>query len=323
MVSEPVQRQDGEPGPRFVPLVVPWSIEVSDDLAPLIEDDLRGDQLRRAGIRSAGEALRELVFRELGVPLPACRVAPIAELPDRHVVLAIHEVPALVFEPDRSVADADLAGAVVAQLLPVLRARAADFMGIAETQVLLDQLEQIAPATVRQVIPKPVTVTLLSDILRRLVEEGVSARDLKGVLEALAQVANIDKDPLNLAEFVRAQMRRTLTHQLTSGNRELGVHLLEPQIEETIRTAISRTPAGSFLTLAPAAGRDIVSAVRRSIGNAPALPGPLVILTQPDIRRFVKKLIELDLPEVRVVSYAELLPEVSVKPLSRATIAGI
>ena len=86
------------------------------------------------------------------------------------------------------------------------------------------------------------SLTLLADILRRLVEEGVSARDLKAVLEALAQVAHVDKDPLNLAEFVRSQMRRSITHDLTGGNRELGVYLLDPQIEDTPAQLRSRAP---------------------------------------------------------------------------------
>ncbi len=315
--AEPVQRRPGEPaGPRFVPVVVPWALDVSSDLARLVEDDLRGDQLRRPGLRSAGPAVQEVMFRDLGVPLPPCRVTVTAELPERCVVLGIHEVPAHVLTIPQDVPDADVAAWVVDGVLEVLRSRAADFVGIAETQVLLDQLEQVAPATVRQVVPKPVTVTLLADILRRLAEEGVSIRDLKGILESLAQVANVDKDPLNLTEFVRSQMRRGLTHELTSGSGELSVLLLDPQIEEAIRGAISRTAAGSFLTLAPAAGRDIVTAIKRALASSD-VDAP-VILTQPDIRRFVKKLVEMDVPAARVVSYAELLPEVRIQPIAKA-----
>jgi type III secretion protein V len=245
----------------------------------------------------------------------------VEELPERAVVLSIHEVPALVMQVPEELEDADVAAWIVDRVLSVLRVRGADFVGIAETQVLLDQLEQIAPATVRQVVPKPVTVILLSDILRRLVEEGVSIRDLKGILESLAQVAGVDKDPLNLTEFTRSQMRRTLTHELTGGSGELSVLLLDSQIEEAIRGAISRTGAGSFLTLAPAAGRDIVTSVIRALGeDASSEP---VILTQPDVRRFVKKLVEMDLPGAKVVSYAELLPEVRIQPIGRATLAGV
>jgi type III secretion protein V len=206
------------------------------------------------------------------------------------------------------------------RVLPVLRRRAAEFLGIAEAQALLDRLEAIAPATVRQVVPKPVSLTTLTDVLRRLVEEGVSIRDLKGVLEALSQVAQTDKDPLNLTEFVRTQFKRTLTWEVTHGSRELSVVLLDAGIEDTLRESISRTAAGSFLTLGPKPAREIVEAVRAQFkppgGAAPAD----VLLTQPDVRRFVRKLIEIELPNVRVLSYSELLPELAVRSAGTARI---
>ncbi len=321
-ITEAPRRAAGASALRFVPVVTPWGLEVSSDLAVFEEDEVRGSEVRRPGLRSAISAVREIVFRDLGVPLPAGRLAANAQLPPRHVVLSIHEVPARVFSLPADVSDALIAEFVVGQALSVLQNRSVDFLGIAETQGLLDELEQIAPATVRQVVPKPITVVLLADVLRRLAEERVNLRDLRAILEALALVGNVEKDPLNLAEFVRSQLRRPLTHALTQGGRELSVVLLEPQIEETIRSAVSRTPAGSFLTLAPAAARDIVSAVRRALPQQTS-DAPLVVLTQPDIRRFVRKLLELDLREVRVVSYAELLPEVAIRPVGRATLAGI
>ncbi|MEP7053121.1 MAG: flagellar biosynthesis protein FlhA [Pseudomonadota bacterium] len=322
-LAEPAQRRlSGPAGMRFVPVVTPWGLEVAADLAAFEEDDLRGNEVRRAGLRSAISAVREIIFRELGVPLPPGRLAANAQLPARHVVLSIHEVPARVFAIPAEVADSAIAEYVVGQALATLQNRAVDFLGIAETQGLLDELEQVAPATVRQVVPKPVAVTLLSDVLRRLAEERVNIRDLRAILEALALVGNVERDPLNLTEFVRSQLRRQLTHALTQGGRELSVIVLEPQIEETVRSAVSRTPAGSFLTLAPAAARDIVSAVRRALPKEPS-DAPLIVLTQPDIRRFVRKLLELDLREARVVSYAELLPEVAIRPIGRATLAGL
>jgi type III secretion protein V len=319
---EPVDRSRGQAAPpRFVPVVVPWSLGVSPDLAAFLDDDLRGNEVRRAGVRSAAVAIQELVFRELGVPLPAARVAVATELPPRHVLVSLRELPARVIVLPDSVPPEGVAEAVVLQVLPLMRERAVDFLGIAETQGLLDQLEQLAPATVRQVVPKPIAVTQLADVLRRLVEERLSVRDLKGILESLALVGPTEKDPLNLAEFVRAQQRRTITHGLTRGGREVSVLLLDGVIEETVRGAISRTTAGSFLTLAPAAARDVVTAVRRALEPL-GEPRPPV-LTQPDIRRFVRKLLETDLPDVKVVSYAELLPEIAVKPLGKASLAGI
>ena len=94
-------------------------------------------------------------------------------------------------------------------------------------------------------------------------------------------------------------------------------------IEDTVRRAIQRTPAGSFLTLPPAAARDVIASFRRAASEATAQGGVPVVLTQPDIRRFVRKLIEAELPDATVVSFAELLPEVTLRPLARANLAGI
>ena len=321
---EPIQRRAGtQAQPRFVPLVVPWAVEVSKDLEPLFEDDLRGNEVRRPGLRSALAAAREIVFRDRGVPLPAGRIAVSEALPERHAVLSLHEVPALLVTFPPSVSDDDMAQRLLLELLPALERRAQDFLGLSETQNLLDELEQISPASVRQVVPKPITLIQLTDILRRLVEERVSIRDLRAILEALSLVGAAEKDPLTLAEFVRAQLRRPITHALTGGARELPVLLLDSHIEEAVRGAITRTPAGAFLALAPAASRDVVSAVKRAI-SAHAVEGtPVVVLTQPDIRRFVRKLLEPELPDVRILSFAELLPEIAVKPLGRATIANL
>jgi type III secretion protein V len=203
----------------------------------------------------------------------------------------------------------------------LLRVKAADFLGLAEVQRLLDELETMSPATVRNVVPKPVTLVLLTDVLRRLVEEGVGVRDLRAILEALSTVAATEKDPLSLTEYVRSQMRRALTYRLTGGGGRLEVVLLDPLLADTIRRAITRTTAGAFLSLPPQAARDIVASVQRAIREVPEPPRKVVILTQPDVRRFVRKLLEPELPEIWVASFAELLPEVALKPIARATAA--
>jgi type III secretion protein V len=309
----PVDRaRVGAREPAFVPLVVPWSLEVSEDLEPMLNP-------APGGLRAMAIGLREQLFADLGVPLPAPRVRVRSELEPRSVVLSLHEVPALVLRVPEALPDEELVAWIRAPTLGLLRARAADFMGMAEVQRLLDELEHFAPATVRNVVPKPIGLVLLTDVLRRLIEEGLSVRDLRGVLEALSTVAATEKDPLNLAEYVRSQARRAITFRLTAGRGQLDVVLLDPVLEETVRRAITRTAAGSFLTLAPQAARDVIASVRKAVADANR-PGPhgLVILTQPDIRRFVRKLLEGELPEIWVVSFAELLPEVSLKPVARA-----
>jgi type III secretion protein V len=332
------QRDATEPRPAttgtrressFVPMVVPWSVEVSEDLAPLLDEGAGQDGGdRREGLRAAALGLRDRLFADLGVPLPPPRVRATGGLPPRHAVLSLFEVPARVIPLPVDVTDAQAVVAITEAAADLLRARAADFLGLAETQRLLDELEQFAPATVRNVVPKPISLTLLTDVLRRLLEERVSIRDLRAILEALASVGTTEKDALNLTELVRSQLRRALTFRLTRGANQLGVVLIDPTIEETVRRAVTRTPAGAFLTLPPAAARDVVASLRRALSEVPregagGAVAPPVFLTQPDIRRFVRKLVESELPDAVVVSFAELLPEVTLRPLARANLAGI
>ncbi len=323
--TEPPAQTEKRRGPAFVPMVVPWSVEISEDIAWALEDAATASGELRAGLRARSVGLRDMLFGELGVPLPAPRVRTASGMPARHVVISVHEVPAAIMAIPASVEDDAIAAHVERATGDVLRARAAEFLGLAETQRLLDELEQFAPATVRNVVPKPVSLHLLADVLRRLIEERVSVRDLRAILEALATVAAAEKDPLNLAEFVRGQLRRAITFKLTRGAPHLGVYLIDPLIEETVRRAITRTPSGAFLTLAPAAARDVIASLKRAIAEGRSagdeeLP---VLLTQPDIRRFVRKLIDVELPDVTVVSFAELMPEVSLRPVARAHMGGI
>jgi type III secretion protein V len=244
------------------------------------------------------------------------------EIGPGHVVISLYEVPAKILPLPEGLRGPDATAWVREQTLSLLRARAADFLGLAEVQRLLDELEQFAPATVRNVVPKPVTLVMLTDVLRRLVEEGISVRDLRGILESLSTVAATEKDPLTLAEYLRSQMRRAITFRLTAGLGQLDVVLIDPLLEDTVRKAITRTPAGAFLTLAPPVARDVLASLKtavasRSVESAGGQP-EVVVLTQPDVRRFVRKLLEPEMPDAWVVSFAELLPEVSLKPVARA-----
>lgn len=325
-MAEPVKR-DAAPGegPAFVPIVLPWSIQLGVELRALTDDAPRTGRDPSPGLRAAIHDLRTSVFADLGVPLPVARVVVDPALPPRTAVILLHEVPAKVLALPDAVSHEDAVHLVSQEARRLLEARAADFLGLSEVQRLLDELEGYAPATVRNVVPKPISLTLLTDVLRRLVEERVAIRDLRAILEGLAQVGTSEKDPLTLAEFTRSQLRRGLTFRLTRGRPFLPVVTLEPMVEDTIRRAITRTPAGAFLTLPPAAARDVVLAMRRAASDAKnADPeSDTILLAAPDVRRFVKKLVESELPEAQVVCFNDLLPEVAIRPLAKVSLVGI
>ncbi|MBV9949413.1 MAG: FHIPEP family type III secretion protein, partial [Myxococcales bacterium] len=139
--TEPGARERARSGahePSFVPLVVPWSLEVSPDLEAALDGP--GPTLRAMAL-----AMRERLFAELGVPLPAPRCRVRDDLPDRQVVLSLHELPARTMLVPAEVEGEALVAWVEERTLDLLRERAADFLGLAEVQRLLDELEQLAP----------------------------------------------------------------------------------------------------------------------------------------------------------------------------------
>ncbi|HEX4336219.1 MAG TPA: flagellar biosynthesis protein FlhA [Polyangiaceae bacterium] len=298
----------------FVPEVLPWSMDVSRDLSVAFRDALA----------TLPERLRERVFRTLGVVLPPCRVEVDDELPDGNAVLSIREVPAAVFELS-SRGGPHAVARLEARVALLLLDRAADFLGISETKALLDRLESVAPATVRQVVPKVIDVATLSDVLRHLVEEGLGIRDLRAILEALVRAPSAERDAASLTEHVRRELRRALTWELTAGAGVIDVVMLDASIEDAIRGAIHKTASGTFLTLSPAATTDISAAVQEALtkldprsDDAPAA----ILLTRPDLRRFVRRLLEPTLPRLRVVASTELLPEIRLNCRAQATLIG-
>jgi type III secretion protein V len=242
------------------------------------------------------------------------------QIAERAIRLTVFEVPLVELVLAENEGRHELLARGADVLFPAMRRRASEFLGLHDVQRALDMVEEHYPAAVRSVVPKPIALALLADVLRRLVDEGHSIRDLRAVLEALAVASPQDRDPLALAELVRMQHKRAITHRVTGGAGAARVVIVDPVIEETIRRAIQQTTGGAFLALAPPVARDISVAVHRAFGEAQHAWGAQsqqVLLTQPDIRRFLRKLIELEFPEVMVVSFAELMPEVTLSVVAK------
>jgi type III secretion protein V len=199
----------------------------------------------------------------------------------------------------------------------ILKRCAHEFIGLQEAQTYLNSLASSMPALVAEVIPKAVPLHQFTDVLQRLSQEGISIRDLKSILDALNDWGRIEKDPVMLTEYVRTSLKRYITYRHAAGHQTLYVYLLDPEIEDVIGGAIRRTATGSFLSLDPALSQEILNALRREISSPAIAAQKPVILTDMEIRRYVKKMVELEFPYLAVLSYQELTPELNVQPIAR------
>jgi type III secretion protein V len=214
----------------------------------------------------------------------------------------------------------DAAGYIVLHLSSVLRKNGSEFVGIQEVMNMLEQLEQAFPALVKETVPKVVSPFQLTDILRRLIEEEISIRDLRSILQSLAEWGQVEHDTVMLTEYVRAALKRYISHKYTRGQNTLIVYLLDPQIEETVRSSIQHTSSGSYLALEPEITQEILSAVRTEVGSLPPTAQNPVILTTMEIRRYFRKLVELEFPHLAVLSYQELSPDMNIQPIARISL---
>jgi len=201
----------------------------------------------------------------------------------------------------------------------ILSRHASTFLGMQETKYLLDRMEEHAPDLVREAT-RLLPVQRIAEIFQRLVQEQVSIRDLRSILEALIEWSPKEKDVVMLTEYVRGALKRQISYMYSRGQNMLPAILMDPSLEETIRKAVRQTSAGAFLSLDPDTSQRIINAVGNAAGQYKNSTQKPVLMASMDIRRYVRRLIESKHYELPVIAYQEVTPEISVQPVSRIRI---
>ncbi len=186
-------------------------------------------------------------------------------------------------------------------------------VGVQETQALLDALDADSPALVREA-SRQLPPALLADVLRRLVEEGVSIRPLRTILEALLEAGGAARGAPALAEAARRALRRHIGHRC-AGDGPLVALLLDPGAEGAVRDALS----GDALALDPAIATRLLDALEHAVRGHEAPP---VVLASGDVRRALRGLLAPRFPRVAVLAYDDLPPDLPVRPIGRLALAA-
>lgn len=194
-----------------------------------------------------------------------------------------------------------------------------EFLGIQEVRSMIEFMERSFPDLVKEVT-RLIPLQKLTEIFKRLVQEQISIKDLRTILESLSEWAQTEKDTVLLTEYVRSSLKLYISFKFSQGQSAISVYLLDPEIEEMIRGAIKQTSAGSYLALDPDSVNLILKSMRMTITPTPPGGQPPVLLTAIDVRRYVRKLIETEFPDIAVISYQEVLPEIRIQPLGRIQI---
>jgi flagellar biosynthesis protein FlhA len=197
----------------------------------------------------------------------------------------------------------DAATVVATHLNQVLVDHAAELLGREEVQALLDRFKQEAPKLIEDVVPTLVPVTLLHKVLQLLLEEGVPIRDLRTILERLAEHAGKTQDPYELTARVRAALGRAIVQSLAPGNGKVPVLVLDPALERVLTQAMSGAAQGAIEPgLADTLLQRVVEAAQRmeASGKAP------ILLVAPAIRWLMARFLKRAAPMLRVLSHDEM-----------------
>ncbi len=323
--------------------VEPLEVELGYALIPLADPEKGGDLLdrvvmiRRQLALDLGlmvppvrvrDNLQELEPNEYCIRLRGVEIARACLLPDHYLAMSPGEVeeelegvptrepafglPAL-WIPESERSRAELAGYTVVDptsvlathLAEIIKRHAHELLGRQEVQTLLDHVKETHPAVVEELIPDLLTVGEVQKVLRNLLRENVSIRDLVTILEALADHARTVRDPDELTEKVRAALSRVIT-------RQFGLHenprviTLDPEVERLLSEAVEDAREGREVVLPPDKMRAIVQSLGVAAKKAAAKGHPPVVVCSPEVRPLFRKLAERILPRLAVLSYVEV-----------------
>ena len=211
----------------------------------------------------------------------------------------------------------DHATILATHLGELLRANAHRLLGRQEVQHLLDVLARSAPKLVDDVVPGLLPLGDLVRVLRNLAREGVSIRDLRTILEALAELVPQTRDPEQLTEMVRERLAPHITTRFKSVDGSVAALTLDPRLEEVLRRSLRDISAGAGGALDPALVRGVVQSAERAMGTFQAISAAPVVVTPPDLRRYVRAIFEWKVPQLAVVSFREIEPTATLRVLDR------
>ncbi|MFQ5454895.1 MAG: flagellar biosynthesis protein FlhA [Nitrospirota bacterium] len=209
----------------------------------------------------------------------------------------------------------DLSTIIATHLTEIIKSHGYELLGRQEVQTLLDNLSKSCPKVVEELIPNLLPLGVIVMILKNLLKERLPVRDLRTILETIADYAPITKDPEVLTEYVRQSLARSITRQYLTQDGVMHVITLDMNLDEKIASAIQQTNQGSYIALEPNFAQRIFNRLKQVIENITKKGYQPILLCSPRIRSHFKKWTESLIPQLVVLSPNEITSNVRIQPL--------
>ncbi|MGN6725059.1 MAG: flagellar biosynthesis protein FlhA [Tepidisphaeraceae bacterium] len=213
------------------------------------------------------------------------------------------------------------ATAVVAtHLTEVIKSHAYELITRQEVKNLIENLKQKAPALVEEVIPAQIKPGELQRVMQNLLRERVPVRDLETIVETLGDWSGRTKDLEVLTEYCRHALARTICKQYVDERDKLWCVTLDPALEDLIVGHTDREKGTN--SMPPQTQQTIVKRVAEKVAELTQLGRNAVILCSPNIRATLRRMIESAVPQVAVMAYNEVVPDVAVEAVGLVGLNG-
>ncbi len=168
-------------------------------------------------------------------------------------------------------------------------------------------------------MPKIITIGEIQKVLSNLLRENVPIRDIVTILETLGDYAKLTKDPDVLTEYVRQRLKRVITERFVT-DKFAQVITLDAQVEDLILNSIRQNDQGSYIAMEPTKIQKIKNSLIKIVNDLNTKNISPIVLTNPMVRVYFKRIIEDYISFLPVLSYNELEPGVEVQSVGTVTL---
>jgi len=197
----------------------------------------------------------------------------------------------------------DCATVVATHLSHLMQVHAAKLLGRVETQQLVEHVTKLAPKLIEDVVPKMVGIATLQRVLQLLLEEGVHIRDMRSIVECLAEHASTVTEPGELARRIRVHLAPAIVQQIYGATRELDVIALDPELERLVTQALT-SPHGAALD--PNVADTLSRSAAETAAKQENLGHPACLLVPDLIRAPMARLLKRAAPRLKVLGHSEI-----------------
>jgi flagellar biosynthesis protein FlhA len=209
----------------------------------------------------------------------------------------------------------DCSTILATHLTEILKSNLYELFGRQELVRVLDNFKETNPKLVSDLVPDILNLGIVLKVMKNLLKENVSVRDLRTILETLSEYGTTIKDADSLTELVRQALYRTITEKIKSDQGDIPLFTLDRNIEENIAQNIIQTDQGQQLSLDPKITQIILASLNEKIEEATNMGEKMVVLCSPVIRSHFKRLTEKFIPNLVVISHNELAPDANIRSL--------